>query len=327
LRETGGFFAIKEFLMTVAELKRTSQVFKNILVATDFSEASRRALQGALALFSESDARISVVHALARAPQQYSTLENPPELDARVEAEQNMNEFVKALDSDRSFQAGVYAGKVADVVADLIKQEKFDLLVIGTRSREGISKLALGSVAEQLLRIATCPVLTIGPRTEFGTAATAMEFRRILFATDFGAASAKALPLALALARANQAKLILLHVTAPMPGVSAGLSAYAPASLATEEIAEWQTMTHRESLRRMKEALPQDTGLEQEPEFIVGTELLPEGILTVAAKRDVDLIAMGANHSASPRLAAHIPWSVVHEVVRDATCPVLTVAG
>jgi hypothetical protein len=36
---------------------------------------------------------------------------------------------------------------------------------------------------------------------------------------------------------------------------------------------------------------------------------------------------MGANRSALPRAAAHIPWSAVHEVMREATCPVLTVAG
>lgn len=313
--------------MTVVELKRTSQVFKNILVATDFSHASRRALRDALMLVSETDARISAVHVLAPAPRQYATLENPMELDPRVEAELKMKGFVETLDRERKVDTRVCLGAVADVIASVIKQGQFDLLVIGTRGRGGISKLALGSVAEELLREATCPVLTIGPRAEAATDAKPMEFRRILFATDFGPASAKALPLALALARANEAKLILLHMTAPMPMVSASLSAYAPASIAADEVAEWQITTHRHSLERMKEALPKETGLQQEPEFIVGTELLPEGILAAADERKVDLIVMGANRSASPRVAGHIPWSVVHEVVRNAMCPVLTFAG
>ena len=316
--------------MTVAELKRTntSAVFKNILVATDFSEASRRALRDALVLAAEGDARISVVHALGRVPQQYSTPESSPELDLeRIEAEKQMRKFVEGLEPERKVEVLVRQGKVGDVVAGLIEEEKIDLLVIGTRGRGGISKLALGSVAEELLRVAPCPVLTIGPVAEVASAAQPMEFRTILFATDFGRASAKALPLALAVARANQAKLILLHMTAPMPVVSASLSAYAPATMAAEDVAEWQIMTHKRSLERMKEDLPQETGLEQEPEFVVGTEFLPEGILTAAAERKVDLIVMGANRSASPRAAAHIPWSVVHEVVRGAACPVLTVAG
>jgi len=41
----------------------------------------------------------------------------------------------------------------------------------------------------------------------------------------------------------------------------------------------------------------------------------------------VDLIVMGANHTASPKAVAHLPWSAVHEVVRYAPCPVLTIAG
>lgn len=321
--------------MTVAELKRaeldrisTKAVFKNILVATDFSEASDRALRDALALDAEGDARIWVVHALAKNPQQYSTLENPPELDVeRVEAEKQMRKMVEGVTTARKVEAQVRLGKVGDVVARVIAEENIDLLVIGTRGRGAISKLALGSVAEELLRVAPCPVLTIGPRAEVRSTARRMEFRTILFATDFGRASAKALPLALALARANQAKLILLHMTAPMPMVSASLSAYAPASMAAEDVAQWEATTHKLSLERMKEDLPRETGLEQEPEFIVGMEFLPEGILTAAAERKVDLIVMGANRSASPRAAAHIPWSIVPEVVRGAACPVLTVAG
>src|SRR5579864_4995929 len=249
--------------MTVAELTRTgtSTVFKNILVAKDFLEASDRALRDALALAVEDDVRISVIHALAKGPQQYSTLENPPELDVeRIGAEKQMRKIVEDLKTVRKVEAQVRLGKVGDVVARVIAEEHIDLLVIGTRGRGGISKLALGSVAEELLRIASCPVLTIGPRAEVASAAQRMEFRTILFATDFGKASAKALPLALALARANQAKLILLHMTAPMPAVSASLSAYAPAAMAAEDVAEWQVTTHKLSLQRMKEDLPLETG-------------------------------------------------------------------
>lgn len=321
--------------MTVAELKSTelnragtNTVFKNILVATDFSECSRRALREAMALAAENDASISVVHALASFPPQYSTLESPPELDVeRSEAERQMKKFVEGLERKRKVEVLVRRGKVGEVVAGLIEEKEIDLLVIGTRGRGGIGKLALGSVAEELLRVAPCPVLTIGPRAEVASIARRMEFRTILFATDFGRAAAKALPLALALARAHQAKLILLHMTPPMPAVSASLSAYAPASMAAEDVAEWQVTTHKLSLQRMKEDLPLETGLEQEPEFVVGTEFLPEGILTAAAERRVDLIVMGANRSASPRAAAHIPWSMVPEVVREAACAVLTVAG
>jgi nucleotide-binding universal stress UspA family protein len=77
----------------------------------------------------------------------------------------------------------------------------------------------------------------------------------------------------------------------------------------------------------LKECLPAQTGLEQEAEFVVGTDFLPEGVLTAVAKFKVDLIVMGANRTVSARAAAHTPWSAVHEVVRQAPCPVLTVAA
>jgi nucleotide-binding universal stress UspA family protein len=131
----------------------------------------------------------------------------------------------------------------------------------------------------------------------------------------------------LALARAQHAQLILLHMIPPIPSSSASLSAYAPATAAAEEVEEYEGTSRKRALRQLKECLPAEIGLAQEPKYVVGTDFLTEGILTASAKFNVDLIVMGANRSASAKLAAHIPWTAVHEVVRDAPCPVLTVVG
>ena len=77
----------------------------------------------------------------------------------------------------------------------------------------------------------------------------------------------------------------------------------------------------------MKECLPAETGLAQEPKYVVGSDFLTDGILTASAKLHVDLIVMGANRTASAKMAAHIPWASVHEVVQNAPCPLLTVGG
>jgi nucleotide-binding universal stress UspA family protein len=316
--------------MTVAEMKttKTSAAFKHILVATDFSEPSRRALVDALALASEHQSHVSVVHVL-HLDRQYAALECPPELDlARIDAEQQLKSVVKELGPEQQIDTAVVKqGPVADVVASLVEEKGIDLLVIGTRGRGGLRKLALGSVAEELLRIAPCPVMTIGPKADIAGITNGPGFHRILFATDFGAGSAKALPLALAMARAQQAKLILLHMIPPMPATTGSLSAYAPAVAAADELEEWERASRKRVLRQLKECLPAGTGLEQEVEYVVGTDFLPEGILTAAGKFRVDLIVMGANRTASARVAAHVPWAAVHEVVRNAPCPVLTVAG
>jgi len=320
--------------MTVAELNTQSKTsgtcaaFRHILVATDFSEPSRRALCDALVLAAENNAQLSVVHVL-HSDRKYAALEAPYELDLeRIALEKEMKSFLDKLGPEQKIDTTlVKHGPVAEQVAAVIGEKAIDLLVIGTRGRGGLQKLALGSVAEELLRIAPCPVMTIGPKADIAVITRGYGFRRILFATDFGKGSAKALPVALALARAQQAKLILLHMINPMPATTASLSAYAPAGAAADEVDEWEETSRKQCITQLRECLPAETGLEQEVEFVVGTDFLPEGVLTASAKFKVDLIVMGANRTASAKAAAHIPWSAVHEVVRNAPCPVLTVAG
>ena len=88
--------------MTVAELNTpakssTSVAFRNILVATDFSEPSRRALLEALTLAAEKNAQLSVVHVVP--PDRLkATLENPPELDLeRMSAEKQIKTLLDEL--------------------------------------------------------------------------------------------------------------------------------------------------------------------------------------------------------------------------------------
>jgi nucleotide-binding universal stress UspA family protein len=326
--------AVKEACMQIAELNTPltastpSAAFRHILVATDFSEASRRALCEARGLATEHNAQLSLVHVL-QPNRNYGALDNPPELDLeRISAEKQIKALVDELGAQQKIETTlVKHGPVAEQVASVIREQGIDLLVIGTRGRGGLQKLALGSVAEELLRIAPCPVMTIGPKATVATVTHHNGFHKILFATDFGKGSALALPLALGLARAQQAKLILLHMIPPMPATSASLSAYAPADAAADEMMQWGESSRKRCIQQLREFLPGETGLEQEPEYVVGTDFLAEGILVASARFGVDLIVMGANRTESPKAAAHIPWSAVHEVVCSAPCPVLTVAG
>ena len=308
--------------MTVAEIKdmTTAATFHNILLATDFSECSERAWVQALALATRENAHLFVMHALG------PDLDVPvaPNVDPEaIVAEQHMRMLVVQDHEHRIEATNICRGNADAVIASLVAEKQIDLLVIGTHGRGGMTKLAMGSVAERLLRVAPCPVMTVGPRA-VGTAA---EFHTIIFATDFGKGSAKALPVAVSLAKEHGARLLLLHMMAPMPATSASLSAYAPPTCAADELTEWEVSSHKMMVERMKDWLPRDLKVRQEPEFVVGTDLLPEGILATATEQKADLIVMGANHTTSLWTAAHLPWSLVHEVVCQATCSVLTVAG
>jgi len=308
------------------ETLRTAPAFRRILIAVDFSDCSRRALRCAIPLTAGGAEHIFAVHVL-KADWRYEVLDSPPELGLEeMDAWRRLHSMTDELGPQKNLETVLLQhGPVAQALLSFAGRTDTDLIILGTRGRGGVQKLALGSVAEELLRRAPCPVLTLGPRGVVPKGVP--EVHTILFATDFGRGSAKALPLVLKLVALHGAKLILLHTTPPMPATSTNLSAYAPGTIAADELCQWEVASRMRSLQRLKQWMPQNTGLQQEPEYIVGTNFLTEGILTAAAERKADLIVMGANQQGSARLAAHSPWTAVHEVLHDAPCPVLTVAG
>lgn len=302
--------------------------FKQVLVATDFSDGSQRALAYAIAIARRYGSELSVVHALPPAPRDQIPIEPlPRELNRRLlEAEEQMKHLGEKVQmKDLKHHLLLEQGPVWDVLASVIQRKNVDLLVLGTRGRGGLKKLALGSVAEEVLRLAPCPVLTIGPHVPAGDSGT-HRFGRVLFATDFGPASAKAFQYALSLAEDYQSKLVLLHMVPPMPVTDVGPAAYGPSAYAAEQYVEWQRATRNESVRKLKELVPTNTNLAARPEYVAGTDFLPEGILDAALTHRIELIVIGANRTPSPRMAAHIPWTLTHEVICHAKCPVLTVS-
>lgn len=317
-------------MSTVAETRDQRQKigFRHILFATDFSQASQPALAYAVAITRQHRSTLSVVYAIppdARDPIPLEPL--PVELNLRrLEAERQMKDLEQEAHlEDLDHHLFVEQGRVWDVVDAVMKRESTDLLVLGTRGRSGLKKAVLGSVAEQVLRLASCPVLTVGPQVSAAKGAQA--FSRILFATDFGAAAQKAFPYALGLAENYQAKLVLLHMTPPIQISDLGPAAYGPSTYGAEEFIQWQQRVRVESAKKLKDSIPPDARLASEPEYVSGMDFIPEGILDVAATHSIDLIVMGANRTAFPRVAAHMPWALTHEVICHARCPVLTISN
>jgi nucleotide-binding universal stress UspA family protein len=307
--------------------QKKSIEFKQVLIATDFSEASERALAYAIAIARRYASTLSVMYAIPPEPRESIPLEPlPRELNRRrFEADEQLKRLGKtARMNDLNHHLLIEQGPVWDVLSSVILRENVDLLVLGTRGRGGLKKLALGSVAEEVLRLAACPVLTVGPHVP-PVGPGAVEFGRILFATDFGPASAKAFPYALSLAEDCKAKLVLLHMVPPMPIPDLGPAAYGPSANAADTFIRWQRTMRDESTKKLRELLPPNAKLVAAPECVAGTDFLPEGILDAA--HGTDLIVMGANRTSSPRVAAHIPWALTHEVICHATCPVLTVSN
>jgi nucleotide-binding universal stress UspA family protein len=281
----------------------------NVLVPTDFSCASERALAYARAFSEDRGAKIYVSHALNPTPPIFIPLEPIPlDLDAEWhDAQEQLQKFIAKSALSCAQHEGILArGETWNVISDLIRSYAIDLVILGTRGKHGLQKLVLGSRAEQIFRQADCPVLTVGPNVEPASGDIAA-FRHIVFATDFSAGSLHALPYALSLAEENQASLSFLHV---MPMV----------------IPQQQANVAEVIQKRLQTLIPAEAEDWCHPEPVVNFEFPAEGILHVAEERSADLIVMGV-HKRAPHASSHLPWAIAYEVICHAQCPVLTVRG
>jgi nucleotide-binding universal stress UspA family protein len=296
---------------------------KRILVATDFSAPSNKAVQFAAAVARGYGAKVYLAHVVSALG---FTLAGP---DAACIAEEAAWRDLRLLEENLqrvgtlagvTHEAIVCQGEVWEQLEQVAEREHVDLIVIGTHGRTGFRKVVMGSVAEKIFRHASCPVLTIGPGVP-SEAPAVEQFHRILFPTDFGGASQHALSYAIALANSSHAKLVLLHVLSPMPVVETG-----PYWYLANDVNQRREIVRPAATERLRNLLPPGTRLFSSPQFEVVFDFPPEGIAAVAAEQKADLILMGVR-GASLRTGNHIPWAVAHEVLCRAHCPVLTVHG
>jgi nucleotide-binding universal stress UspA family protein len=283
---------------------------QNILFTTDFSAASEAALPYALALARWYGSKVLVAHSVPPEPVLSMPLEPMP-LDTDMQwlsAGRKMEQFMAEHSFDGAAHESVLQqGQLWDVLSDVIQKKQADLVVLGSRGRAGLSKLVMGSAAEEIFRKAPCPVLTVGPHAAHPVAEF-QSWKNILLATDFSPGSLNALPYALSLAEENQSTLILLHLIPLVPVQERGT-------------------VENGARKRMELLVPIDAASWCKPEFVVRFDFPAEGILSVAKARNVDLIVMGVRKTGRPRWSAHLPWAVAHDVVCRAHCPVLTVRG
>ena len=283
---------------------------KNILLATDFSPASEAVLPHALALASHYASNLYVAHVISSEFRGFL----PPEetatklQQARGFTGQKLEPLLSAArQKGISCQPLVGEGKVWDVLSDMIHQNGIDLVILGTHGRRGLGKLLLGSVAEEVFRMAPCPVLTVGPRTS-ETTSTDVQLSHILYPVEFAPDTSHAANYAVSIAEEFHAKLTFMKVAEemlPFPEAKHHIQ---------EPVRHW-----------LDDHVPAESELRQRTSFELGFGRAAEAILKFACERGVDLIVMSVRRL-DPRLAAHLPETdTAYEVVRTAPCPVLTV--
>jgi nucleotide-binding universal stress UspA family protein len=202
-------------------------------------------------------------------------------------------------------------GNVVQEILAQARTGRSDLVVIGTHGRGGVQRLVLGSIAEKVLRLAMCPVLTVRrgvrlarrSRSPFGT---------ILCPTDFSAAANKAVAYAKRLAQEADAKLILMTAV-EWPFGEAVMSG------AVAELRKSIELNANEALTRL---LPRPADGPR-AQAIVAHGKASAAIVKVARARSADLIVMGV--SGRGALDVALLGSTTHHVIREGAWPVLTV--
>jgi nucleotide-binding universal stress UspA family protein len=197
-------------------------------------------------------------------------------------------------------------------VEQVLSECEIDLLILGTHGRTGAIKLLLGSVAEELFRRASVPVLSIGPSVRKGVHGGG-QFRRVLFATDFTAEAQAAAPYAISMAQENQARLVLLHVMRD------------PDTRSNRRTSQDSVAN---VMHQLCEMVPVEAELWCRPEATVRFGNPAERILEAAEELEADLIVLGVRDAAGHMGAAtHLERTTAHKAVAHAPCPVLTVRG
>ncbi len=296
--------------MPQAEKARSIRL-ANALLLTDFSPSSELALPYAVAVARQYSGKVYVVHVIS--PEMYEYV--PPEFVPRVQMEiqnygqRRMRELLTHPELEQVPHEGlVREGEIWDTLKELAEELHIDLIVVGTHGRRGLKKALTGAVAEEVLRLARSPVLTVGPQCR----GIAPEHRpeRILYATDFSADSVQAMAYAISLAEEFGASLVPAYV-APQIG----------------EDPSTRTRFKEFFEERLQQLLAEQMWRAGPIDYRVKFGVPADGILQAAVEENVDLIVMGVRGAGCLVRAAHRLGTTAERVVSEACCPVLTIRG
>jgi nucleotide-binding universal stress UspA family protein len=144
---------------------------QTVLHATDFSPCSDFALQVAGALARDYGARLVILHVGSVPLQHLGGAQSVPPSEAELGRDDLENQLrqrlVPNLTKGPEYRLE-YAESASDEILRIADEIRCDLIVLGTHGRTGVSRLLMGSVAEQIVRRAKCPVLTVRLRSSLG---------------------------------------------------------------------------------------------------------------------------------------------------------------
>ena len=241
----------------------------------------------------------------------------PPPPDDEGERRAALSRFVaeRAPAGGPEIETVIGRGDPAREITAHAREAGADLLVAGTHGRSGLPRWLLGSVTEELLRTAPCPLLVVPPDVDEAPPPVPALLRRILCAVDFSDPSLRAVELSLSLAQEADARVLLLHV----------LEAFVPAvpllPPAGPAVADYLRDLEDHAAERLRRVIPEGASEWCEPTVSVVRGKPWREIVRKADEHDAGLIVLGVHgHGTLDRLFF---GSTATGVVRHAGCPVL----
>lgn len=299
----------------------TLPTFERVLLATDFSVASQAAFRTALEKCHSLNAGLTILHVF-----EYAEMAPPESGGLLLEMQglrENCQEGLEELRKE-ACAAGIPCqtlledGIASTRILEEIRKNNIDLAVLGTNALHGFERLIFGSTAETVLRKASCPVLTVGPRVftaddgAFAGNGTSANGHKpdgpIVFATDFDFTTMHAIRFAAFFSNLNNAPLHCLHV---LPRTFEGRTQCAIVP------------------PLMSEALHQlanESGVVIVPPTCATTfgSEVSWAVVDYARKHHARLIVLGVRQASL--LASHVPEHITYRIITEASCPVLTMA-
>ncbi len=183
-----------------------------ILVPTDFSDLSLKAIKVAGKYASIFDGNISLMH--SHIP--ITELDEPYAIGMSSKIYQDYEEIEESIrkklnkisdehiEPDYKGDVQVHIGNPAQSIVEVA--EDYDIIIMSTHGRTGFSRFLLGSVAEKVLRMAKVPVMVVENESDVG------DFKNILVTTDFSDNAKAAYPKALEIAKKTGGSIDILHI-------------------------------------------------------------------------------------------------------------------
>ncbi len=286
---------------------------KNILVPSDFSRFSDKAVEIALFLAEKYAAQITLLHTVLLFQEDGDEAEQMAAYEAFVKAKESQiqKQFDRQMREAGRRGVGITSAvlrgfSAADSILSFLKERDFDLVVMGTHGRTGIKKWIFGSVAEKVLRLSPVPVLT----THYFEPPFTLE--KILVPVDFSEHSRKAIAFARDLAGDFGARLVFLHAITP---------ALHPAyyAMGTQDLLPLDQELKKRSAQQLREFVGETVG----DTFVITEGAASQTIVDYAEQHEISLIVMATRGLTG--LDHLLIGSTTERVVRLSRIPVLTI--